>query len=269
VTAPAPPAELDGLLELIRTLRGENGCPWDRRQTPETLSVYLIEEMYELVEAVQAGAAEAVCEELGDVLFQVLFLGELYREAGAFDLPQVVARNLEKMVRRHPHVFGSAQARDAEEVRRNWQAIKQQEKGSRPEASLLDSVPRRLPALMKAYRISARAAGAGFDWDSLEEVMAKVEEEWAEFKAAVRDQAAGRASPQDVALEFGDILFTLTNVARFARIHPETALGAAVDKFERRFRILERLLAEAGLEPSTAGRAVLERGWEQAKRQTP
>jgi MazG family protein len=252
--------------ELIRTLRGEGGCPWDRRQTPATLSVYLIEEMYELVEAIQTGDVRAVCEELGDVLFQVLFLAELYGEQGAFDLQEVVRRNVAKMVGRHPHVFGTEAVRDVEDVRRNWRAIKQREKRGQPPESVLDSVPRQLPALMKAYRISERAAGAGFDWDNLAEVMAKVEEEWAEFKAAVQDQADGRCDQQAVALEFGDILFTLSNVARFARIHPETALGAAVDKFERRFRILERLLAESGRELATAGREVLDRCWEQAKR---
>lgn len=269
MSAPTPPAELSGLRELIRTLRGEGGCPWDRRQTPATLSVYLIEEMYELVEAIQAGDAQAVCEELGDVLFQILFLAELYGEQGTFDLKEVVRRNLAKMVRRHPHVFGETAVRDVEEVRRNWQAIKQREKRDQPAQSVLDSVPRKLPALMKAYRMSERAAGAGFDWDNLAEVMAKVDEEWGEFKAAVQAHAAGRADRQAVALEFGDILFTLTNVARFARIHPETALGAAVDKFERRFRILERLLAESGRELATAGRDVLERSWDEAKRQTP
>ena len=226
--APAP-NPLGAVIALIKRLRGEGGCPWDRKQTPQSLSVYLIEEMYELVDAVASADNQAVCEELGDVVFQVLFLAELFSENGSFDLTKVVDRNIEKMVRRHPHVFGEKKVTSTAAIRDNWHAIKREEKKADPTdpaASLLDSIPVGLPALMRSYRVSERAARTGFDWNDLEEVMAKVEEEWREFKAAVRqirdDDSRGKA-----AVEFGDIIFTLSNVARFVGFHPETALKRA------------------------------------------
>ena len=256
---------LDAIMELIRRLRAPEGCPWDRKQTPSTLVNYLIEEVHELAEAITSGNRQAICEELGDVIFQVLFLVELYREAETFDLAAVVERNLTKMVRRHPHVFGTRQALSTDEIRDNWHAIKKEEKAGRAEDSLLDSVPGSLPALMRAYRISERAARAGFDWPDMDGVMAKVEEEWQEFKTAqhaVRDADTKQAA----AVEFGDILFTLTNVARFARFHPESALAAAVNKFERRFRFMEQYFDRQGHDIEAVDRAALEAAWEHAKK---
>jgi MazG family protein len=255
---------LEPLVDLIRRLRAPDGCPWDRKQTPQSLSVYLIEEVHELVAAISAGDAAAIGEELGDVLFQVLFLAMLLLEAGDFSLAAVVERNLEKMIRRHPHVFGEKKVSSAEEVRDNWHAIKRQEKAQQAPESLLDSVPAGLPALMRAYRISSRAARAGFDWDDLGGVMAKAEEEWREFQA-VAVPAAADGNRRAAALEFGDILFTLANVARFAGFHPETALNDAVSKFERRFRHMEKALAQRGLRLEEAARDELEAAWDQAK----
>jgi tetrapyrrole methylase family protein/MazG family protein len=259
---------LEAIVDLIRRLRAPDGCPWDRKQTCESLSVYLIEEVHELVAAIASGDPAAIGEELGDVLFQVLFLSMLLLETQNFTMDGVVRRNLEKMIRRHPHVFGTQKVASAEEVRDNWQAIKRQEKAHHAPESLLDAIPAGLPALMRAYRISSRAARAGFDWDDLPAVMAKAEEEWREFQSVVVDDP-GEAARGEAALEFGDVLFTLANVARFAGFHPETALNQAVSKFERRFRHMEQALTREGLRLEEVAREALETAWVQAKAAVP
>jgi len=266
--APAPNS-LGAIIALIHRLRGENGCPWDQKQTSQSLAVYLIEEMYELVDAVASGNARAVCEELGDVVFQVLFMAEIFSESGAFDLDTVVQHNIEKMVRRHPHVFGEKKVTSTAAIRENWHAIKREEQRanhSEP-ASVLDSIPANLPALMRSYRVSERAARTGFDWNDLTEVMAKVEEEWGEFKTAVQ-QIRGKDSRHMAAVEFGDIIFTLSNVARFAGFHPETALSAAINKFEQRFRHMEQAFSNQGRELESVSREEMDRAWEIAKEKT-
>ena len=258
---------MEDILALIRRLRAPDGCPWDRKQTPESLANYLVEEVHELAEAIASGNTEAVCEELGDVIFQVLFMVELYREGGAFDLTAITARNVEKMTRRHPHVFGKRRDMSTDEIRANWHAIKKREKAAGTDGgSLLDSIPKNLPALMRAYRISERAARAGFDWSTIGGVMAKVEEEWQEFKQA-RQAATAGGDPHADAVEFGDILFTLTNVARFARFHPESALAASVNKFERRFRHMESHFGQQGRDIESVDRDELEAAWIRAKAQ--
>jgi MazG family protein len=262
------PNSLGAVTTLIKRLRGENGCPWDRKQTPHSLAVYLIEEVYELVDAISSGDVQAVCEELGDVVFQVLFMAELFAEAGAFDLDAVVARNLEKMIRRHPHVFGEQKALSTDAIRENWHAIKKEERREKTSAtppSLLDSIPAGLPALMRAYRVSERAARTGFDWTDAAEVMEKVEEEWGEFKSAAGELATA-GDREKAAVEFGDIIFTLVNVARFMRFHPETALTAAIRKFERRFRHMEQTFRDGGRELESASRGEMDAAWEDAKR---
>ena len=263
------PNTLGAVIALVRRLRGQDGCPWDRKQTPQSLAIYLIEEMYELVDAITSGDEEAVCEELGDVVFQLLFLSELFTEQGAFDLDAVVQRNLAKMIRRHPHVFGDTKVTSTEDVRENWHAIKKEEKKAhrRETGSLLDSIPASLPALMRSYRVSERAARTGFDWNDLPEVMAKVEEEWDEFKDAAQ-LADDEPSRRRAAVEFGDIVFTLSNVARFMKFHPETALTAAINKFEQRFRSMENAFRSQGQELEEATREEMDRAWEVAKAQT-
>ena len=260
------PPSLDNLIALITALRSENGCPWDRKQTPRSLAVYLIEEAYELVEAVLADDADGVEEELGDVLFQVFFLLVLYQEKGRISFEQVLARNLEKMIRRHPHVFGEDKIDSAAQVKKRWREIKKEEKGDSSKDSLLDSIPAGMPALMRAYRISERAAGTGFDWDDLQGVIAQAESEWAEFKAEIRSAAAdGDKTSRNTAMEFGDILFTLVNVARFARIHPETALAQSTGKFIERFKRMETMAAEKDTVFDRLPRQEMERLWELAK----
>lgn len=230
---------LQKVRDLIEKLTAPDGCPWDRKQTPESLTIYLIEETYELVDAIRRNELEDIEEEMGDVLFQLLFLQHLYR----MDLQKIVDRNLEKMIRRHPHVFGDESLETSEAVRKRWQQIKQSEKQGKSENGLFDSIPNGVPALIRAYRVSDRAAKAGFDWETLPDVMKKVEEEWCEFLAEVHHcpeaQTAGADDRQRLSMEFGDILFTLVNVARFAGIHPETALAESTRKFEERFRMME------------------------------
>lgn len=259
-----PLAALDELTRVIATLRGPGGCPWDREQTPGSMARFLIEEAYELADAVGSETPAAVREELGDVLFHVLFLAMMYAEGRHFDLDGVCRTIADKMRRRHPHVFGSTQVKDSAEVVRNWQAIKRTEKGDARRESVLDAVPAGLPGLLRALAVSERAARARFDWQDLSAVMDKLEEELAELRAAA---AAGDREGQ--ARELGDVLFTLVNVARFSGVHPETALAAAVRKFERRFRALEKVATAGGRELAAVPQEEKDRIWDEIKRREP
>lgn len=251
---------LEDLIRLIETLRGENGCPWDKEQTPETLAVYLVEEVYELLDAIESGNPQEVCEELGDVLFQIFFMAKLYHQMNHFDIYDAARANTEKMIRRHPHVFGNVETGSADDIRERWHNIKMREKKKSLAASVLDSVPAKLPALMRAYRISERAARTGFDWDNISSVMEKVEEELSEFKSALP------LKNDEASMEFGDIIFTLVNVARFARIHPETSLTGAIKKFEKRFRYMEKALLKKQKKIENLTRDEMKLLWEEAKR---
>jgi len=261
-----PSPTFAGVLELIAALRAKNGCPWDRKQTPKSMTVYLIEEAFELVEAIEADDTAAILEEMGDVLFQVLFLMYLYQQEGRFSLTDVLARNLAKMIHRHPHVFGTDKVEDAGQVKERWRQLKQQEKKGKEAGSILDSVPSGLPALLRAYRISERAAGIGFDWDTPAGVMVQAEAEWEEFKdevALLTQEASGdRARVQ---MEFGDVLFTMINVARLVGVHPESALSQSTLKFIKRFKHMEKLAAEQGKTISEVPRQGMELLWAAAK----
>lgn len=255
---------------IIESLRDENGCPWDKKQTPESIGIYLIEEAHELLEAIESGDPEDICEELGDVLFQVLFIAKFFEEKGRFSIETAALKSAEKMIRRHPHVFGDVTITETEEVRQQWHEIKKQEKNGRAAAgSVLDSVPRNMPALMRAYRISERAARTGFDWDDIAGVMDKVEEEWSELKSEIGKNGAETEQPgnhqERISLEFGDVLFTLVNVARFARIHPEAALARSIRKFEQRFHHLEQTAVQSGRDIDAVPRDEKEQLWVQAK----
>lgn len=261
---------ISSMIGLIEKLRGENGCPWDKKQTPKSLAVYLVEEIYELVDAIETQNPDNVCKEIGDVLFQILFLVSLYDESRHFNLKDVISFNIEKMIRRHPHVFGNESAKTSEDVRQRWHAIKMAENIHSEKTGILDSVPSGLPALIRAYRISERAARAGFDWETITGVMEKAEEEWAEFKAEV-DKINPEKSLQDprnqekLSLEFGDILFTLVNVARFANLHPETSLADSTRKFEKRFKWMENKIEESKRQFNSVSYAELNSLWEKAK----
>lgn len=258
---------IENLIDLIETLRGENGCPWDKKQTPKSIAVYLVEEVYELVDAIESGKADNICEELGDVLFHILFITSLFQERGIFDLEDIVKNNVKKMRRRHPHVFDNGTAKTVDEVRTQWHKIKMGEKESIHAKSILDSVPVGLPSLIRAFRISERAARTAlFDWNDISGVMRQVEEEWSEFKSALFEQGKDRKNNDNVAMEFGDILFTLVNLARFAHFHPETALRDSTNKFERRFKYMENQIAKMGKSLASVPQAEKEIIWEEAKK---
>ncbi len=252
------------IVALIDRLRGEDGCPWDKKQTPDTMAPYLIEEVYELVDAIVAKDADSICDEAGDALFQLLFIIHLYAESGSFGYEEVVAKNLEKMVRRHPHVFGTVSAETPEKVSANWEKIKQKEKGSFGQKSVLDSIPQGMPALLRASKVSERAAKTGFDWDDISGVMAKVMEEWMEFSNEIK-APPGEIANDKAAMEFGDVLFTMVNVARFAGIHPETALIRSINKFEKRFSFMEEKALEEGKDIEDLSLQDMHTLWEEAK----
>jgi len=257
--------EINSIIDLIEILRGENGCPWDRKQTPKTIAVYRLEEVYELVDAIESKDPDGVCEELGDVLFHILFLSILFREMGHFDIKDAIDFNVEKMTRRHPHVFGNESVDTVEDVRALWHQIKKEEKSLAKEASILDSVPAGFPALMRAYRVSERAAKTGFDWNDISGVMQKVEEEWSELKNVLKRENQSQKDQDLLALEFGDVLFTLVNVARFARIHPETALRNSTKKFITRFKYMEKLITESRRNIESVSQEEKDELWEEAK----
>ena len=256
----SPHPAINELIDLIRKLRGEDGCPWDRKQTPSSMVRYLTEEMYELVDAIESDDIDQIRDELGDVLFHILFIAQLFQEQGLFDTGDVIRRITEKMIRRHPHVFGSTHVESTEEVRKRWHEIKKEEKRGQPDPGILNSVPSSMPALLRAYQLSERAARAGFDWNDLYGVLEKSEEEWTEFKKALSAE-----DPAGIEIEFGDILFTLVNVARFAHIHPETSLNKALKKFETRFRAMEERIARRGLRFDSLTQAELDRFWSEVK----
>jgi len=263
------PKNIDNLIKLVETLRGEKGCPWDKKQTSQTMAVFLLEEVHELVDAIKSGKAEDVCEELGDVLFQIVFIVKLFEEAGHFDFGDVIAENTDKMIRRHPHVFGNDKVSSSYEVKKRWQKIKMKEKNNEKK-SMLDSIPSGLPALMRAYRISERAALTGFDWDNISSVIQKVEEEWAELKSEIpaEDRAGDNRAAKNrdqIAMEFGDVLFTLVNLARFAHIYPEAALSDSIEKFKRRFNYMEEMISKRGNKIESASKNELNKLWEEAK----
>ena len=252
--------DITDLIDIIERLRGQNGCPWDRKQTAQSIGLYLVEEMYELLEAIEFSETEKACEELGDVLFLFLFMVCIYQEQKAFKLSDVIASSAQKMILRHPHVFGKDRVENADEVKMRWHQIKRQEAKSSKDPSRLGSVPAKLPALLRAYRISERAGSAGFDWDDINGVMAKVNEEWREF-----EMAFAQKDPSEAKIEFGDLLFTMVNLARFMNIHPESALSSATSKFETRFRKMEQIIAAKRQELESVPREVLDHLWDQVK----
>lgn len=269
---PLPPdlrrARLPELIGLMRRLRAPDGCPWDREQTPQTLRRYFIEETYEVIEAIDTDDVELLCEELGDVLLQVVFHAQLASEAGDFDIDDVTQGIVRKLVRRHPHVFGDVQVADSDEVLRNWEKIKKDEKKDSKERrrdSVLDGVPRGLPALLQAMEISKRAVKVGFEWSSLTEVLAKLDEEVAELKSEL---SMDTVRPERVLSELGDLLFTVVQVARWNKIDAEEALRSMVKRFEERFRFMEKRSDEIGISLRECSAQVLDELWEEAKRKT-
>jgi tetrapyrrole methylase family protein/MazG family protein len=260
------------LEELGRTLRAK--CPWDRQQTHQSLTRYLVEESYEVLEAIdelgtEGTGYEHLEEELGDVLFQVVFHSVLASEEGQFALSDVARNVHDKLVGRHPHVFGDVDAKTPEQVSKNWEQIKKREKGR---TSTMDDVPRNLPALLYAHKIQSRAATVGFDWESAEGAFPKISEELAELSVAIAaaqtssgSSTGPRPSVEAVREELGDLLFAVVNVARHLMVDPETALREATAKFRRRFGAVEALAAERGLDLSVLDLAALDALWSDVK----
>ena len=249
------------LLEIIARLRGPDGCPWDRSQKKEDVGVYLIEEAYEVLDALDGASPDELKEELGDLLFQILFLARLAEEAGEFGMAAVIGAVIEKMIRRHPHVFGDAAVKNAAEVRVNWERIKKELENKDPKRSaIFAGIPRSLSTLAKAQRMTARASKVGFDWKDAAGVLKKMEEELAEFKAAM---AVGNRNQMKE--EAGDLLFTAVNLCRFAPVDAEAALRGALRKFSRRFSHIERELAARGKTPAASSLDEMDGLWNQAK----
>jgi len=250
------------LLGIVETLRGENGCPWDREQTIESLRPYLIEEAYELLDAIDGGKIDEHREELGDVLLQVALQSEIRKENGDFNFDDVAEEISEKLIRRHPHVFGDVEVANADEVLKNWEKIKKKEK--KENRSVLAGVPKNLPALQKAQRMQSRAAKIGFDWDEPEQVIEKIAEEVEELKVAFRNN-----DRDEILSEFGDVLFSIVNLARFADISAEDALRKTNLKFTNRFMLLEKEIEADGLNMNECSLKVLDGYWEKTKAKFP
>jgi tetrapyrrole methylase family protein/MazG family protein len=252
-------AQLHRLLEIVSRLRGENGCPWDREQTLESLKPYLIEEAYEVIDAIEHGNAKSHAEELGDVLLQIALHAQIGSEQGQFTFADIIRGLSEKLVRRHPHVFGDVQAADTSAVLRNWEKIKSSEK-SGERRSVLEGVPRHLPALQKAQRIQSRAARVGFDWSKADDVIAKVEEELREIRDAIR---AGDAAA--IREEIGDLLFAVVNLGRFHQVDSEDALRGTIRKFQDRFQEIERRVHAQGRTLPDCSLEEMDAIWEDVK----
>jgi len=251
---------LEELVEIMRKLRSpKGGCPWDREQTRESLKPFLVEECYEVLEAIDGGRAEAIREELGDLLFQIVFHAHLAEESGQFTMEDVVGQIRDKMIRRHPHVFSHATCRDADDVVDQWAELKKKE--GKVRESLLDGVPGALPSLLRAQRLQERAAKVGFDWTRTEDAVAQLEAEFEEFKDAVR---AGNADAMED--EFGDILFMMVNTARFVDVNPEDALRRTIGKFIHRFRHIEMTAVEQGRSLKDMTLEEMDVLWNEAKR---
>ena len=249
------------LVEIMEHLRSKKGCPWDREQTRQSLKPFLIEEAYELLEALEKEDPETIKEEMGDLLFQVLFHAQIAKEQGEFDIDDVLEMNREKMIHRHPHVFGDKNVSSSKEVLVNWEEIKKNEAKNRHRESILDGIPAMLPALLKAHRMQERAARVGFDWDDIKDVIKKVDEESRELKKAILEN-----KKRDIQEELGDLLFAVVNLSRFVKVNPEEALRKTIDKFRSRFLQIEKELAKKGKNPKDSSLEEMDRIWNKAKK---
>ncbi len=247
------------MIAIIRRLRSPGGCPWDQKQTPQDVKAYLIEELYELLEAIDADAPALLQEEVGDILFMIAFLVNLYEEKNIFTMADSLAQVTAKMVHRHPHVFGDTQVSSADDVKANWQALKQQE-GKKPKSSHLDGIPSNLPGLSRSWFLGAKAAEVGFDWPGPRDVLRKVREEIDELEAEIERGDTARA-----AAETGDLLFSIANLARHLGIEPEQALRTTNDRFAGRFAYIEQALQRQGKKLKESSLAEMDALWQEAK----
>jgi len=248
------------LIDLMARLRGPDGCPWDRKQTTDSLKPFLIEECYEVVDALDEGAPDKIKEELGDLLFQIVFHARIAEELGRFTINDVINGTVEKMIRRHPHVFGDAQLSTDKDVLANWEQIKKKEKNHQERKSVLEGVPKHLPSLLRAHSLQQRAARVGFDWNKIDEALPKLDEEMAEFKASLKQKDA-----TGIEEELGDIFFMLVNISRFLDVNPDTALRKTISKFIHRFRYIEEHAADAGKTLNEMTLEEMEMLWQKSK----
>ncbi|MCI0468603.1 MAG: nucleoside triphosphate pyrophosphohydrolase [Nitrospirae bacterium] len=250
--------DFDKLIDIMSALRSENGCPWDKEQTRESLKPFIIEETYEVIEAIDEGVPEKIKEELGDLLFQIIFHCQIAKELGEFTIQDMLKKIAEKMTLRHPHVFGNERFETSEEVLKQWEDRKREEGKFRE--SILEGIPKVLPALVRAHRVQARAARVGFDWKRIDDVIEKLDEEIMEFKEALakKEQAA-------IEDELGDIFFSLVNISRFVSVNPEDALRKTISKFISRFHYIEMTAAENGRKLSEMTLEEMDAMWEAAK----
>ena len=249
------------LVQIMARLRGENGCPWDREQTHASIKPYLLEETYEVLESIDENDPVKLEEELGDLALQVVFHAQMADEAGLFTIADVLRGINEKLRRRHPHIFGDVKADTAQEVLFNWEQIKKLEREkAQGRASLLDGVPRELPALLRAHRLQEKASRVGFDWNEARQVYQKVEEELAELRAAMESE-----QPDRMEAELGDLLFSLVNLGRFIAVNPEDALRKTIARFIARFQYIEEELAKRGTAPGQVTLEEMDALWAEAK----
>lgn len=273
------PPTFNDLVALMARLRSPGGCPWDREQTYATLAPMLLEEAYEAFDALEEareGRPDALREELGDLLFQITFFARVAEERGEFTVGDVIDQVHQKMVRRHPHVFGDTKAGDSAEVLRNWEAIKAEEKrsarktfeASEQDQSILDGVSRKAPALMEAHQLTTKAARVGFDWEKVEDIFEKLQEEVGELRAAIASHAESESEADHTRVreELGDLLFVVTNIARHLKVEPEAALKLTNRKFRRRFEYIERSLEKRGQKFEAATLEEMESLWQEAKK---
>jgi len=246
------------LLSLVAQLRGENGCPWDRKQTRESLKALMLEELYEAFEAIDRKDERALQEELGDMLLHIVFHAQIGQEQHTFTMDEVLVRIIHKMKKRHPHVFGEAQVKGVDEVLLRWEKIKENE---RKEGGMLSSLPKTLPALLRAFAIQSRVARVGFDWSDASCVVAKVKEEWQEFEEAWKSRDQSQMEE-----EWGDLLFALVNLARHLSIQPEEALQKSCNRFIERFHFIEQRIREEGKSLEEVPLEEMDALWEEAKR---
>ena len=250
--------ELQELLKIMEALRGEKGCPWDKKQSRDSVKPYIIEEAYELYEAIEENDAAKIKEELGDLLFQIVFQCQLAKENGEFEMSDVIDGIGKKMIDRHPHVFGDAECRSPEDVLKQWEVLKKKEGKLRE--SILEGVPKAMSSLLRAHRLQKRAAQVGFDWEKIEDVLLKVDEEMNELKEALKTK--DRVEMEE---ELGDILFMLVNLSRFISVNPEDALRRTISKFIHRFRYIEMNAAEQDKKLSDMTLAEMDKLWDEAK----
>jgi MazG family protein len=253
--------EFDRLVEIMNQLRDPNkGCPWDLKQTQESLRPRMIEEVYEIAEAISENNKDALKEELGDLLLHIVFQAKIAEEKGDFNIQDIISNINQKLIRRHPHIFKSTKVQNAKDVEHNWEKIKREEKSHKKRKSILEGLPKSLPSLIKAARLQSKAASVGFDWDNVEDVFAKLEEEVREFKEEYHKKNHTKAAD-----ELGDILFAITNIARKLDIDPEFALNESIKKFIKRFNYIENSLKE---DIFNSNLKEMDQLWEKAKHTT-